>query len=137
MFRIEDFQRAREQSDRVQRNLQDLTESLGIANENYLQPADHVETIEECVEREEREAEVAERQRKEEEEKEHQGQSKNLREKILQQAALRREQLRNLNVSRMQAEAAQRRDQISRTFNNFRDRVPTVGSRVRSLIQRN
>ncbi len=140
VFRIQDFQEAREEVNRLERDMRNMRDVFGISNENFNDP-DHIETIEECVAREE-----AEDQRRAEEEERLAAQApaaqaaptfrEKLRNKAVAQSAQLRESLNTLNTSRIQEEARHRRTQLADRFTEARASIPHFRTRIRAMIQR-
>ncbi len=141
VFRPDDLARAREANQQAQEDIRDMMNQFGISNENFADP-DRIETIDECVAREEEEFRQAEEEesRRAEEARQREEERKatlTLRQKIQEEALMRREQFRrSLLRARMQQEARQRRDQINRTLQNVRDQVPNIHSRLRAAVHR-
>ncbi len=137
VFRIDQFRQAREEADRLERDMQDIRDRFGISNENFNAP-DHVETIEECVAREDaeddRRAEERERQAAEDAAA---ATPRTFRERVRNEARMRRDQLhQNFNRSRIREEAIQRQQQLAQGLTSVRASLPQFNSRIRAMIHR-
>ena len=126
---VESLEAARQESDQLERDLQDIRVSLGIENENAEIGQEHrVETIEDAVRAQEEESRLEAQRRQEELE--------NQRRAGLEAAAAAERAHRERSVRlRVLYSAVERRDEALANLRSALRRVPNINARIRSVLE--
>ncbi len=119
----EQFAAARQESEQLQRDMEQLHEDLramGIANDNF-EDEDHIETLDEAIENQDREAAQIEANRI-----------------AGLEAAARAARMRRQRSPRLRFydSAIQRRDHLLSSVRDARNRLPNINARVQSILAR-
>ena len=125
---VESLEAARQESDQLERDLQDITASLGIENENAeIHPEEQVETIEDAMRAQEEESRRAAQRREELE---------NRRRAGLEAAAAAERAHRERSVRlRVLYSAVERRDEALANLRRALRRVPNINTRIQAVLQ--